>query len=270
MIIPVMRRLDRILACIAITAMVVSCRSASTALMPETGFLDRTITLGTVTYPYAVYVPPQYDPGRTWPVVLFLHGAGERGHDGLRQTAVGIGSAIRWDRQRVPMIVVMLQVPDDGRWLDGPLNAAFLALDRSLAEFHGDPDRVILTGMSLGGYGTYALAYDHPDRFAALVPICGGILGHSTASSVIQLPATVGADDPYALVAQRIREIPVWIFHGADDPIIPVEEARRMSRALEHAGAAVRYTELPDTGHNAWDPAYGSAELWQWMAERSR
>ncbi|MGA7614071.1 MAG: prolyl oligopeptidase family serine peptidase, partial [Thermoanaerobaculia bacterium] len=137
-------------------------------------------------------------------------------------------------------------------------------------EFHGDPRRVILTGLSIGGYGAYALAYEHPDRFAALVPICGGILGHSSASTVVQLPATAGSTDPYALVAARIREIPTWIFHGADDPVIPVEEARHMDAALKAAGADVRYTELPGTGHNAWDPAYGNADLWKWLLNQRR
>jgi predicted peptidase len=244
------------------------------ATMPatkDTGFLNRTLTHAGQSYRYVVYVP-EHDGSRPLPIALFLHGAGERGDDGMRQTAVGIGSAIRWSRERFPMIVVMPQAPADTQWLGDTGRAAMLALDAATREFGGDPARTYLTGLSLGGYGTWHLAMEHPDRFAALVPVCGGILKPETANSVRQSPLTAGAADPYAATAQKIRPgIPIWIFHGADDKVIPPTESRRMFAELQKLGANVRYTELPGVGHNAWDPAYGNPELWTWvLAQRLR
>lgn len=254
--------MNRLIALAALCLAFFSCATMET----ETGFLDRSVVMGTTTYPYVVYVPKDRPDGEKLPVALFLHGSGERGSDGLRQTTTGIGSAIRWNRDRVRMLVVMPQAPSDSRWLGEPLDAALKAVDVTIREFNGDPARVVATGISLGGYGVYAIAYEHPDRFAALVPVCGGILGHDSAHTVTQLPATIGSDDPYALVAQRIRSIPTWIFHGAKDDVIPPDEARRMAAALAAASADAKYTEFPDANHNSWDPAYGTEELWTWMA----
>lgn len=232
---------------------------------PQTGFLDRTLTIHGHTYPYVVYVPRDYDRARKWPVILFLHGAGERGSDGLKQTQIGVGAAIRARPDRVHAIAVFPQVPTDQRWLGEPADAAIEALDRAMREFNGDPDRVVLTGLSMGGYGTWHLALAHPRRFAALAVVCGGLLPHETTSSVQRSPLTAQADDPYAFTAQSLRHLPIRIFHGADDPVVPVDESRRMHEALRAVDADVRYTEYPATGHNSWTPAYGDEELWTWM-----
>lgn len=237
---------------------------------PTTGFLDREITSEGRTFRYVVYVPPGIDRAQKLPVLLFLHGAGERGLDGLRQTQVGVGPAIRWSRDRFPMIVVMPQVPPDERWLGEPARAAMAALERTVTELNGDRERIYLTGMSMGGYGTFALAYEHPDVFAAMAPVCGGVVAYPTAKSTRDLPAIAGAEDPYALVAQRIRNIPIWIFHGFHDDLIPPEESRKLAAALREAGADVTYTEFPDANHNAWDPAYGNEKLWQWMLSQRK
>ncbi len=236
----------------------------------ETGFLDRSVTVGGTPYPVQVYVPRDYTPDRSWPVMLFLHGSGERGRDGLRPTQQGPATAVRLERDRYPMIIVFPQCPPDSIWMGEPAEAAMLALDRAMEEFHGDPDRVLLSGLSLGGYGVWHLAYLHPDRFAALVPICGGIVRPPTASSVRQAPETRGAADPYAVVADRLAGLPIWVFHGAEDPIIPVSEARKMVEALRARGAEVRYTELPGVGHGAWDPAYQDPALPSWLLEQRR
>lgn len=235
----------------------------------ETGFLNRTVDHAGRTYRYVVYVPDS-DRSRILPVVLFLHGAGERGDDGLRQTAVGLGSAIRWSPERFPMIVVMPQAPAETRWLADSATAAMMALDAATREFRGDPSRTYLTGLSLGGYGTWHLAMAHPGRFAALVPVCGGILKPETADSVRQSPLTASAADPYAATAERVSGVPVWIFHGAEDKTIPASESRRMYAELQKLGADVRYTEFPGVGHNAWDPAYGNGELWTWLLAQRR
>jgi predicted peptidase len=231
----------------------------------ETGFLDRTVTAGGRTYPYVVYVPRNYDPSRSWPVILFLHGAGERGSHGIRATQIGVAAAIRSHPERVPAIVVFPQAPDDSRWLDEPADAAMAALDHAMGEFHGDRHRVYLTGLSMGGYGTWHLAMAHPDRWAALVVVCGGLFPHPSTTSVRQSPLNAGAD-PYAITARKVRHLPIWIFHGVDDTVIPVDESRRMHDALVHEGARdLHYTEYPDVGHNAWEKAYGEEAMWEWL-----
>jgi predicted peptidase len=231
--------------------------------MRETGFLDRP--------GYVVYLPANYDSSRSWPVILFLHGSGERGTDAMRATQIGVAAAIRHQRDLVPAIVVFPIAPEDGRWLGAPADAAMRALDRTIDEFHGDRSRVYLTGLSMGGYGAYHLALAHPDRFAAMVVVCGGLLPHPTTTAVQQSPLTAHADDPYAFVAQLIRHIPIRIFHGAKDDVIPVEESRHMNEQLKLAGADVQYTEYPDANHNSWDRAYSDAAMWKWLfAQRRR
>lgn len=253
---------------LALTAL--GCRGPMAKIPAPRGFLAREVTVAGRTFPYVVYVPRQWRPGERWPVILFLHGAGERGSDGWRQTAVGLGSALRWHPERIPAIVVMPQAPAGERWLGPPADAAYAALERTLAEVGGDEDRVYLTGLSMGGYGVWHLALAHPRRWAALVPICGGLLPHETTSSVARSPLTAGFADPYAGTAERLAHLPIWIVHGAADPVVPVEESRQMAAALEAAGAAVRYDELPGVGHDAWDPAYGDPELWRWLFAQGR
>lgn len=236
----------------------------------ETGFLDRTVNVNGRIYPYTVYVPRDFATRSAWPVVLALHGAGERGNDGVRQMQIGAAGALRAHPDWVPAIVVFPQAPADTRWLGEPAEAAMLALDRAMAEFKGDPKRVYITGLSMGGYGTYHLALAHPDRFAALVVVCGGLLPHATTTAVQQSPLTRQASDPYAFTAHALRDHPIWIFHGDADGVIPVEESRRMAAALKAEGADVRYTEYAGVGHNAWDRAYGDAAMWKWLFEQSR
>lgn len=231
-----------------------------------TGFLDGTVEIDGATYPYQVYVPRSYDPAEEWPVILFLHGRGESGADGMRQTQVGIGPAIRWDPGRYPAIVVLPQTPTDSSWQGAPARAALAALDAVEAAYSTDPDRVYLTGLSLGGNGTWYVAYHHPDRFAAVVPICGWVDWGGT----LPVAPTDHELSPFELVADRLADLPVWIWHGEVDPVVPVEESRRMAEALEAAGADVRYTEMKGIGHDVWDPAYGSPALTTWLFEQRR
>ena len=236
----------------------------------ETGFLSRSITVEGRRYPYVVYIPPGYDRSRAWPVILFLHGAGERGDDGQKQTHVGIGAQIRANPASIPAIVVFPQVPADERWLASPADAAMAALDRTMAEYRADPARIYLTGLSMGGYGAWHLALAHPDRFAAAVVICGGLIKHATAASVRQSPLTIEHGDPYAFTAQALARMPIWMFHGDADTVIPVDESRIMAEALEAAGATFHYTEYAGVGHDSWDRAYAEPELWNWLFAQHR
>jgi predicted peptidase len=237
----------------------------------QTGFLDRTVTVSGTSYHYQVYVPADFSKKKPWPVILFLHGAGERGADGLLQTDVGIAHAIRLHSARFPFIIVMPQCGEGKVWVEPEMQAqALAALDSSIKEFHGDRNRLYLTGLSMGGFATWDIAARNPGRFAALVPICSGIRPQKEWP---QLRVTLVDDpkftDPYGEVARRIGNTPVWIFHGDADPAVPVDESRHMAEALKTTNGKFKYTEYPGVGHNSWDQAYAEPDLIPWLLEQS-
>jgi acetyl esterase/lipase len=229
----------------------------------DTGFLNRKVTLNGTTYRYDVYVPEQWSPTQKWPVILFLHGSGERGEDGLDQTSVGLPAAIRSHPDRWPFVVVMPQVPfHHHHWTDPDMMAmAMTAFDNEVKEFNGDPQRLYLTGLSLGGYGTWEIAKNNPGRFAAIVPVCGGIFWSYA-------PDRWHQQDQ--LVPQYIRAVgktPVWLFHGEDDPVVSPRQSQIMYDALSAAGGNVRFSEYDDIRHNVWDKAYSDPQLPQWLLQ---
>jgi predicted peptidase len=240
--------------------------SPATAQAAETGFLNRTVRVDDVVYRYQVYVPAAYDSQARWPVLLFLHGAGERGDDGLLQTEVGLGSALRRQPERFPAIVVFPQARRETNWQDASARMALAALDHTLEEFRTDPSRVYLTGLSMGGNGSWYLAYYHGRRFAAALVICGFVAPRGPFPGI--LPADTA--DSYQKIADAIKHLPVLIVHGEIDPVVPVSESRRMHAALSAAGAQVRYVELPGVNHNAWDATYGSPGLIEWLFKQQR
>ena len=235
--------------------------------------LPRTTELEGRTYVWQVFVPAAVLSGAETnpPVILFLHGAGQLGSDGVRQTEIGLPAVLR-ERPDFPALVVMPQSPR-GAWWGTPEieRLALAALDAAVAEFGGDPDRTYLTGLSLGGYGTWAFAYRYPERFAALVPVCGGVFTSRARMPVPDWhPAVVAPDDPYAETARVIAGIPVWLFHGGEDRRVPTEESRRMVAALEAVGGQPKYTEYPGVGHNSWIPAYREDGLYDWLFSQRR
>ena len=236
----------------------------------ETGFLDRTVSYGGVTYRYQVFVPANFDPHKKWPIVLFLHGAGERGDNGLLQTDVGLGHAIRNTTRDLPFVAVMPQCRANTHWMDPTMQAqALAALEDSIKEFKADRERIYLTGISMGGYGTWDLAAKYPGKFAAYVVLCGGIRGPDSFPELhVDLVDDPKVTDPYTETARRIGKTPVWIFHGDADPAVPVAESRKMAQALDHAGANVRYTEYPGVGHYSWDKAYAEPGLVEWLLQQ--
>lgn len=267
----------RALAVVALAAVALA-TGAKDRPRVQTGFLDRQVVVDGVAYRYQVFVPADYTPARAWPVLLFLHGSGERGDDGLKQTQVGLPAAIRWDRKRFPMVVVMPQAREGARWYGANAKQAMAALDAATVEFHGDRDRTYLSGLSMGGQGTWLLAAQHPDRFAAIAPVCGFLRLKNDedvpdptvdAALVEEFPEALG-DDASAAFAHRLGRLPAWIFHGAKDDVVPVQNARRMHAALRALGADVQYTEYPDANHNAWDAAYGEAGLVPWLLSHRR
>ena len=248
-----------------------SLMTASAGARPQTGFLNRTAVITRATYKYQVYVPADWSKDKRWPVILFLHGAGERGEDGLLQTQVGIATAIRTHADRFPCIVVIPQCRKNIWWTDPAMEAqALKALEQSMKEFKGDPDRVYLTGLSMGGYGTWSLASKYPGRFAALAPICGGVRPPERGTSSPEAPSGDPKADPYAEVARKVGKTPVWIFHGGADSTVPPSESRKMNDALKAAGGNVKYTEYAGVGHNSWDRAYAEPEFMPWLLSQRR
>ncbi|MFH1747706.1 MAG: dienelactone hydrolase family protein [Planctomycetota bacterium] len=222
-----------------------------------TGFLHKTLSLGEAEYDYCVYVPPEYTPDKPWPVILFLHGSGECGRDGFLQTDVGIARAIRRYRYFFPAIVVMPQCRPGTSWSGPMAHMALASVEATSREYYLDADRLYLTGLSLGGQGTWLLGAQYADQFAALVPICGFVeLGESTGQAEKLVP--------------HLANMPIWCFHGDTDRSVPVVKAREMVKLLKAAGGQVKYTEYEGVSHNSWDRAYKTPELWQWLFTQRR
>jgi predicted peptidase len=234
-------------------------------------FVERTARVAETAHAYKVYLPPGHDPRRQWPVILFLHGAGERGTDGVQHTEVGLGRVLRSDPARYPAVVVFPQAPPGGVWMGDLARFATTALAQAMSEFGGDPHRVYLVGLSMGAYGAWVLAFEEPQRYAAIVSVAGGIVPPSgRRARLAQLPPTLQADDPYAATAARLQHVPAWLFHGADDPTVPASESRQLAAALKQAGAPVRHTEYEGVVHNSWDRAFAEPELPAWLLAQRR
>jgi len=211
--------------------------------------------------PYRLLVPESPEPGVRYPMVLLLHGAGERGTDNVAQLGNGLAALLVKNRRRFPCIAVLPQCPLGLRWVETdwsalshplpsepsvPLHAALALLESLLESLPADPARLYLLGLSMGGYGVWDAASRQPERFAAVVPICGG-----AADAVAPGLCATG--------------LPVWVFHGAQDDVVPVERSRRIVAALRGCGGKVRYTEYAEVGHDAWTRALQEPELLPWL-----
>ncbi|MBM3458654.1 MAG: phospholipase [Armatimonadetes bacterium] len=222
--------------------------------------MNGTARLRNQTLNYVVYVPRDWSSQKKWPVLLFLHGAGERGSDGLKQSQVGLPGAIRMHPERFPCVVVMPQCPEGKGWgagiagftqdEPGIAELALQALEDVVQRYAGDRERLYLTGLSLGGYGTWSIGAAHPNRFAALAPVCGGGRVESAAA---------------------LKGVPIWAFHGDADTVVPPIRSREMVEAVRAAGNPhVKYTEYAGVGHNSWDRAYGEPEFMSWLLAQKR
>jgi len=202
---------------------------------------------GNLRTDYFVHLPAAYDgdPAKKWPLILFLHGSGERGYDISSVANTGLPHNLA-TQPGFPFIVIAPQCSPGEWWSPAELNDL---LDRVQAKYRVDTSRVYLTGLSMGGYGSWALAIESPNRFAAVVPICG-------------------RGDPED--AARIKDIPVWVFHGGKDQTVPIQFSQAMADALKNAGGHVKFTIFPEADHDSWTQAYAMPELYDWLLQQHR
>ena len=190
----------------------------------------------TFAYKYLKYLPEGYDGKKKVPLLLFLHGAGERGDNLDLVTVHGPPKLIKKGK-KFPFIVISPQCLK-GSWGDAAGLDALL--DEFISNHAVDESRIYYTGLSMGGYGTWALGGQNPKRFAALAPICGG--GNR-------------------IDARQIRKKPVWVFHGAKDSVVPLEESQRMVNSLKQRGGKPKFTIYPEAGHDSWTKTYDNPKL---------
>lgn len=191
---------------------------------------------------YLVYIPDGYNEKKDykWPVVFFLHGIGERNQDVSVLRQVGLSRVMKGKE------FIMIAPMAKDWWSSGSLEVLYKEVMDSL---HVDNSRVYLTGLSMGGYGTWDWGSLHAEHFAAIVPICGG-------GDLARMP--------------KLQKMPVWAFHSADDPTVNVNESRRLVNELKRLGGNIQYTEYPDGGHDAWTRAYNTPELFTWLLKQHK
>jgi predicted peptidase len=198
---------------------------------------------------YWLHLPASYtaESGTRWPLILFLHGMGERGDDLKLVKLHGIARVIE-NQPDFPFITVSPQCPDTVLWAPDELDHLNALLDEVSARYAVDTNRVYLTGLSMGGFGTWHLAARFPERFAAIAPICGG--------------------GPVER-AQRLRHVPIWAFHGALDDIVPLRASEAMVTAVRAAGGNAQFTVYPEANHDSWTAAYDNPALYTWFLEHT-
>ena len=215
-----------------------------------------------------ILTPLHFSPSKKYPLIVFLHGSGERGNDNEKQLIWGADFFLdSLNRSRYPAIVIFPQCPENDSWSNnsrtnikdslGGFKADTLAqikktpnlvlqfIDTLLAHGGIDKKRIYLGGLSMGGFGTFEMLWRRPDLFTAAFPICGG-----------------GSPEKTSIYASKL---PVWVFHGDADPVVPVGNSRLMVKALQSTGAKVKYTEYPGIGHDSWKNAFSEPGLMAWI-----
>jgi predicted peptidase len=222
-----------------------------------------------VTIRYLLFAPKGYKPtGEKWPLMLFLHGLGESSNDNLDLVKIHGPAKIVENRPDFPFVLITPQCPPPpGYEPDKPLNMTpqeiidlvdnawkpdelIQLIDHAIANLNVDPDRVYVTGLSMGGYGTWRVAAAYPDRIAAAVPICGG--------------------GDVAALAKPLAKVPIWAFHGAKDTTVPMKESQDIVDAVRKEHGDIEYTVYPDAGHDAWTTTYNNPKVFDWLLAHRR
>lgn len=209
---------------------------------------------------YRLLKPKDYDANKKYPLVIFFHGAGERGSDNTKQLVHGMGNFASDEvREKYPAFVVAPQCPEGKQWVNVPWSESKHTMTKEPAEpmqlsleliaslqkeFSIDSSRLYVTGLSMGGFGTWDIIQRQPEMFAAAAPICGG--------------GDVGG-------AKTIAKLPIWVFHGDQDEAVKTQRSRDMVAALKAAGGEPKYTEYEKTGHNSWGPTYSDPKFYAWL-----
>jgi len=223
----------------------------------ETGFVPLSTEVDGQKRAGAVWLPEDYDPSKKYPLIVFLHGSGEKGTDGVRQTEVGIGKAIRQNPERFPCLVYMPQSHPQGNWGGRPSGDGTSAhdhitagIDTLLSEYSIDKKRISMTGLSMGGMGTFTYGAQNAKRLSAFMPICGR-----------------GSKS----FAKELAKRPIWIFHGDADRVVPIGGSEMMAKSIRAEGGDVQFTIYPGVGHNSWDRAYAESQgAVEWLLEQRK
>lgn len=229
-------------------------------------FEAKTFQDGDFALNYRIHVPQNLKPDEKVPLILFLHGAGERGTDNIRQLHHGAPALLAYTlKKNIPAIILVPQCPPGMQWVNvpwggdahtmpetpsRPLQAAIALLTQSLAELPVDLARVYVTGISMGGFGTWDLLQRKPELFAAGIPICGG-------GDTAQAP--------------KLKSTPIWAFHGDLDTSVKTQRSRDMSEAIKQSGGSlIQYTEYPGVAHNSWTRTYANDEVLDWLFSQKK
>jgi predicted peptidase len=216
---------------------------------------SRTVRAGGDAFTYQLHVPAK--PEAAPPVLVFLHGINQRGAGGYLPTSGASGAVVDHYLARVPAAVLLPQCRPGSYWSDPLMDEMVMrALDDTTTNIGADASRVYLAGVSMGGYGVWHLASAHAGRFAALVSVCGG--------------SPLRAGERFKPIAEKVGRTPAWLFHGADDRVVPPSESRQMAAAIEAAGGTVRYNEYPGVGHNVWTKVLAEKRLMPWLLAQRR
>lgn len=243
-----------IVVALVVLMLTVGCSSgrvnwANEGAPPNTGFLTKQLIFENQARNYTVFIPHDYSSGSRYPVIVFLHGVLESGSDGKKCVTVGIGPAVSERDKTFPFIVVFPQSSSDWKG-EEKVRLCLATLDQVLKDYpKADADRVILTGLSNGGDGTWSIGAAHPERFAALVPMCG--------------------EGDYDDVP-KLTGLPIWCFHNSMDPFRSSGNASGMCERIKAGGGNVKYTQYSTFGHDCWTKAYAEGEVFTWMAAQRR
>ena len=206
---------------------------------------------GEINVGYYVFLPENYDANKKYPLVLFLHGAGERG-DGSKEKLplVCVNALPKYaeEGEEYPFILLCPQCPENIVWNNIVLTLRAL-VDKIAAQYSADPDRIVCTGLSMGGFGTWEMGVTYPDYFAAIAPVCGG---------------------GFSWRAALLKDMPVWAFHGDADNVVPISYSETMVEAIKKSGGNVKFTVFPGVNHNSWDSAYQTTDVVKWLTEQRK